>query len=103
MIMDKTKNWSGKRPVFTIVFSLFILFLFAGKGLAQTDSVQTKETGNWRIDGTFLFHVHEATFTNWASGGDNQLASKIILKPVFNYDNGIWSWENTFDFRYGQQ
>jgi hypothetical protein len=71
--------------------------------LAQSDSTKTSENKNWKFNGTYLFHVHESTFTNWASGGDNQFASKMVLKPTINFDNGKWSWENTFDFRYGQQ
>ena len=90
-------------PILQVLFVLLFQNICINSSFAQTDTIKTQEINNWRIDGTFLFHIHEATFTNWASGGDNQLASKVILKPVFNYDNGKWSWENTFDFRYGQQ
>jgi hypothetical protein len=86
------------------LFLIFSLLNITGmKSFSQTDSTQTAVNKNWKFDGTFLFHVHESTFTNWASGGDNQLASKMILKPIIKYDNGKWSWENTFDLRYGQQ
>ena len=84
--------------VFCLIFSLY-----SSPAFAQSDTTTTQEIKNWSLNGTFLFHIHESTFTNWASGGDNQLASKIIFKPVFKYDNQKWSWENIFDFRYGQQ
>ena len=82
---------------------VYLLFFLSFQVFAQADSTQTKPTKKWKSDGTFLFHIHESTFTNWASGGDNQLASKIVAKPSFNYDDGKWSWENSFDLRYGQQ
>ncbi len=85
------------------VILVFVLIIIVNDSFAQADSTQVNSNKNWKLDGTFLFHVHESTFTNWASGGDNQLASKVIIKPNFTYDNGKWSWENTFDLRYGQQ
>ncbi|HSO87651.1 MAG TPA: DUF3078 domain-containing protein [Draconibacterium sp.] len=84
-----------------LIFS--ILNVIATNSFAQAASTKTSPNKNWKFDGTFLFHVHESTFTNWASGGDNQLATKMVIKPSLNYDNGKWSWENTLDLRYGQQ
>ena len=84
-----------------LIFS--ILNITGIKSFAQADSTKTSENKNWKFDGTYLFHVHESTFANWASGGENQFASKMVLKPVIIFDDGKWSWENTFDLRYGQQ
>lgn len=85
------------------VIVVFILINALIHSAAQTDSTQINPQKNWKFDGTFLFHIHESTFTNWASGGENQLASKLLAKPSLTYDNGKWSWENTLDLRYGQQ
>lgn len=85
------------------VLVLCILNVLAIKTFAQADTTKISPDKPWKFNGTFLFHVHESTFTNWASGGENQLASKLVAKPTINYDNGKWSWENSFDFRYGQQ
>lgn len=82
---------------------IFMFFVVAKPLFAQTDSTKTSENEIWKFNGTFLFHIHESTFTNWASGGENQLASKFVAKPSVIYDNGKWSWENTLDLRYGQQ
>lgn len=90
-------------PLIRKLFLFFVVNLTVIQSFAQTDSTQTAETKNWKNDGTFLFHINESTFTNWASGGDNQLAIKAILKPNFKFDNGKWSWENNIDLRYGQQ
>lgn len=92
------------RKIFILkVLIFFILNVLSIKTFAQADSAAISPDKLWKLDGTFLFHIHESTFTNWASGGENQLASKLVLKPNFKFDNGVWSWENTFDFRYGQQ
>jgi hypothetical protein len=84
-----------------LIFSL--LFITTTQSFSQADSTKTSSDKIWKFDGTFLFHIHESTFTNWASGGENQMASKLVAKPSLAYDNGKWSWENTLDLRYGQQ
>ncbi len=92
------------RIIYVPAISL-ILILFVGVNtlVAQTDTTNTTVIEKWKFGGTFLFHIHESTFTNWASGGENQLATKFVAKPYYNFDNGKWSWENTLDLRYGQQ
>lgn len=92
------------RKIYTQAIAMIFIFLIVAKPLfAQTDTTKTSENKNWKFSGTFLFHIHESTFTNWASGGENQLASKFVARPSYVFDNGKWSWVNTLDLRYGQQ
>jgi len=98
-----TFNFQCKKIRIQSIAFIFMLFGLASTLVAQTDTTKTSDNEKWKFGGTFLFHIHESTFTNWASGGENQLATKFVAKPYYNFDNGKWSWENTLDLRYGQQ
>lgn len=98
---------SFKTIINNCIFLKLTVFVFMNimilNSHAQSDSTKITEHKNWKFSGTFLFHIHESTFTNWASGGENQLASKLVARPSYVFDNGKWSWVNTLDLRYGQQ
>lgn len=98
---------SFKTIINNCIFLKLTVFVFMNimilNSHAQSDSTKITKHKNWKFSGTFLFHIHESTFTNWASGGENQLASKLVARPSYVFDNGKWSWVNTLDLRYGQQ
>lgn len=71
--------------------------------VANTDTAKVERKSKWKIIGTYSINISESTFTNWSAGGTNQLGLLTLLKPVLIYDNKRWSWETTFDLRYGVQ
>jgi hypothetical protein len=67
----------------------------------QSDTTSTIPQKPWKFDGTFIFNLNESTFTNWVAGGDSQIGTSSLLKPVFVYDNAKWAWNIELDIRHG--
>jgi len=91
------KNLTGKIALFLMISSIF-------KNLsAQPDSTITGSGKYWKFDGLYTFTLNESTFSNWVAGGNNQVSTNTILRPVLIYDDNKWSWETELDIRHGLQ
>jgi hypothetical protein len=55
----------------------------------------------WLIRGTGSLQFTQASFSNWASGGENSLGLVTWLNFKANYRNGKHVWANTVDLGYG--
>lgn len=84
-----------------ILLSAALSNAFAQADIADTTKVAPK--GPWIFDGTFVFNINQSSFTNWVSGGENQVGLTTIVKPVVFFDNNRWSWSFSGDMRYGLQ
>jgi hypothetical protein len=86
---------------FSLIALISCLTLLSASSQIDTVSVEKKKL--WKFDGTFAFNLNESTFSNWVSGGNNQVTTTTILRPVLIYDNNKWSWETDLDIRHGLQ
>lgn len=89
----------------------FISFL--AMGIAGIVKAQvTEEEGNlraqssdtvtgWKTGGVFGFNFSQASFTNWASGGQNSISLNALASVFANYKKGKSTWDNTLDVGYG--
>lgn len=79
------------------VILIFSTLLFASSlTLAQSDT-----TNYWLTKGNAQVLVNQASFTNWAQGGNNSVSGTALLNYNITYDDSLTIWENVFDFGYG--
>ncbi|MDT8413425.1 MAG: DUF3078 domain-containing protein [Vicingaceae bacterium] len=62
---------------------------------------KTDSLDGWKTGGVFGANLTQASFTNWAAGGENSLAVNGLLSTFANYKKGSSSWDNTLNLAYG--
>lgn len=67
--------------------------------LAQTEI--KKDTTYWKSKYEGLLSFSQTTFTNWASGGENNVAGNAYLNIFENYAKKNISWNNYLGLAYG--
>lgn len=48
----------------------------------------------WTVDGRFTFLFNQSTFSNWSSGGENNVSGTAVINYDFNYKYKNWKWDN---------
>ncbi len=78
--------------------TLFIATLFiVSSAMAQTADT----TKRWTKGGLGTLNFGQASFTNWAAGGENSISIGALLNVFANYKHGNDSWDNSLDLAYG--
>lgn len=77
-----------------------MITLFLVLALTTTKS-QTDTTTYWKSSGNAQLLLNQASFTNWAKGGDNSYSGTALLNYNITYNDSITIWENKFNFGYG--
>lgn len=63
---------------------------------AQDDSeMPLKDTSNWKLESKFALNVTQSTFTNWASGGRNNISGLGFINAFADYKKDRLKWANT--------
>lgn len=78
------------------IFITLSAFIFSLAVFAQADTT-------WKTEGDFSIQFNQASFSNWATGGDNSYAGVISLNYAFNYAKDKSSWDNKLMLAYGMQ
>jgi hypothetical protein len=80
-------------PALAVVFAL----------ITQTAISQTADTTQgWNKSGVFSLNMSQASFTNWAAGGQNSVALNGLLNFTANYKMGKSAWDNALTVGYGK-
>lgn len=79
-----------------IVIILTTILFTSSLTFAQSDT-----TNYWLTKGNAQLLVNQASFTNWAQGGNNSVSGTALLNYNVTYNDSITIWENVFDFGYG--
>ena len=80
-------------PALAVVFTL----------ITQTAISQTADTTQgWNKSGVFSLNMSQASFTNWAAGGQNSVALNGLLNLTANYKMGKSAWDNALTIGYGK-
>ena len=58
-------------------------------------------TTGWKRGGVIAINLAQTSLTNWASGGQNSLATNGIFSAFANYKKGTIAWDNSLDIGYG--
>ena len=86
----------------TLLFGL-ALFGFWGKSQVVIDSVTTvKADSSWSIVGKNTLNLNQAAFSNWVSGGDNNIGWIAGTDYNLTYEKDKNLWENMIILGYGQ-
>lgn len=62
---------------------------------------EKKDSTKWKWGGMFGVNASQASFTNWAAGGENSVGGNGMVNLWGNYIGEKSSWENTLDLGYG--
>jgi hypothetical protein len=60
-----------------------------------------KHVPSWTKGGLGTLNFGQASFTNWAAGGENSVSIAALLNVFANYKKGNNSWDNSLDLAYG--
>jgi hypothetical protein len=97
-----------------IIFLVIIIItstLVSGQDSIRKIALRTKNNnvgaGNdslpWNISGFGSVNFNQASFNNWASGGQNSIGLSTFLSLQANYKKKKQSWKNNLDMGYGFQ
>jgi hypothetical protein len=81
------------------IFTSLLLAIFA-IGCIKAQEAEKKDTA-WKAGGQFVFTLSQASFTNWAAGGQDSRTGNSRLGLFGNYIKGNIAWENNLDLAYG--
>ena len=56
----------------------------------------------WKTNMVFSLSLTQASFSNWAKGGENALAWQTKLNSRFTQNQETFNWDNKAKFTYGQ-
>lgn len=85
-------------------FGLLIPIIASAQTTEAEKSIRTisKDTVlGWKTGGIFGLNISQASFTNWAAGGQNTVALGGIVSIFANYKSEKSSWDNMLDLGYG--
>ncbi len=78
---------------------LFLFLLSATFSQAQTE--KDSISSNWDNSGTFGFLLNQSSYSNWVSGGDNNIGGNVMVNYNFNYVKAKWTWNSRINAAYG--
>lgn len=70
--------------------------------LSAQDADASKDSLGWHRKIVSQLNVTQASFDNWAQGGENALAWQVTGKGRFNYRAQRYTWTNSAGLDYGQ-
>jgi len=76
-----------------------ILIISFSASFGQKKEFINKE--GWTNIGKFTFLFNQAAFSNWASGGDNNIAGNATVNYTLNYKHDKFLWNNKVIASYG--
>lgn len=82
-----------------IVLSITIVLTVVSRNAFSQDADTV--TG-WHNSGVFSLNMSQATFTNWAAGGQNSVALNGLVNLAANYRMGKSAWDNALIIGYGK-
>jgi len=84
------------------IFIVLVLLSYYTLLFAQGETqIVKKDTSYWQHGGFAQLTFNQASFTNWAAGGQNSLALTVTGNYFDKYLKGKHSWDNSIDGAYG--
>ena len=89
--------------LFTAILCAISTTIFAQTTDAEKTirAISTDTIIGWQTGGLFGLNISQASFTNWAAGGQNTIAIGGIFSAYAKYKNEKSSWDNMLDVGYG--
>lgn len=82
-------------------FRLFFISIMLFGVIVNAQDVKTDSIKEWKTEGKVTFLFNQSSFSNWASGGESNVAGNIGLNYNFNYTSSIITWDNKLLASYG--
>lgn len=70
-------------------------------GVANNIKVADSVTSAWTRKGNFSLLLNQSTFSNWAAGGESNLAANVGVNYDFNWKKLDYLWDNKIVASYG--
>src|SRR5690554_7692747 len=78
-----------------IVFtSLFSFSMFASVQAQGDLEAPLKKPSNWKLKSVFSLNITQSSFTNWASGGRNNVSGLAFINANADYSKDRIKWAN---------
>ena len=113
LLRQQTEHGLTSSAIFaSMKTNLFLVSFFLCLGLVNA-SAQTTEAEKairtiskdsimgWKTGGLIGLSISQASFTNWAAGGQNTIALSGIFSAFAKYKSEHSSWDNMLDLGYG--
>jgi hypothetical protein len=84
----------------TIISLIVCVFLAGIQPVVYGQAADT--TLGWHKSGVLSLNMSQASFTNWAAGGQNAVAINGLINMAGNYKNENSSWDNALTIGYGK-
>jgi len=78
------------------------LYLLLCLTFVSTANAQDAPQYGWKTKMVFSLSLTQASFSNWAKGGENSLAWQTKLNSRFTNDQAKYNWDNKAKFTFGQ-
>ena len=87
------------KPIFaTLAFFAGLIAVCAQETPPQTQPDTIK---SWKTKGNFSLLINQSSFSNWASGGENNISGTVGVNYDFNYKKDDITWDNKLIASYG--
>ena len=80
----------------------FILFVLIAGYQPVLNGQAADTTLGWSKSGVFSLNMAQASFTNWAAGGQNSVALNGLINLAANLKNEKSAWDNALTIGYGK-
>jgi hypothetical protein len=93
-----------KRKILLIFISVILCYLTYGQATEGENKIRlaSSDTINgWKAGGIIGLSISQASFKNWAAGGQNSFSLNSLISVFANYKKGKSTLDNTLDFGYG--
>ncbi|MGE5349477.1 MAG: DUF3078 domain-containing protein [Actinomycetota bacterium] len=82
-----------------VAISLSVILTGYSEAVFGQDADTTK---GWKNSGVLSLNMAQASFTNWAAGGQNSVALNGLINLAANYRAGKSAWDNALTLGYGK-
>lgn len=89
------------RNIYLVIGLLFSVSVFAFTPKDSTKKSIPDSLRNWKKGGVIGLNFTQASFTNWAAGGQNSVSGQFLFNAFTNYKKGTTTWDNSLDVSYG--
>jgi len=86
-----------------LILLLFLFSFFAFSAQVKKPAIEKSKDSipKWKVHGKFNFLLNQANFSNWLSGGQDNVSGNATINYDFNYKNNRWNWDNKLITGYG--
>lgn len=98
---------AAMKKISIIAFLLCSVYVYAQEDIKTVAKPMDRAAGDsakaWTILGTAALNITQASFTNWAAGGQNSFGVGALFNFKADYKKNKHSWKNNLDLAYGFQ